>query len=296
MLLREIKNIFHKELDPLYGKEEVASFFYLLIEHYFELERFVLALQPELVIDKEQETIVFKALSELKLEKPIQHIIGSTHFMELDFKVNEHVLIPRPETEELVRWILDDIRQLKPSLNILDIGTGSGCIPISLAKNVSDAQIIALDISPEALEVAKENATTHHVKVDFQQADILNLNFSSDTEQSRSISFVNELDYDVIVSNPPYVRELEKAEMSRNVLAHEPSIALFVPDNDPLKFYRSIVTFAAQHLKPKGHLYLEINQYLGAEMQELLQELEFKTIELRKDMYGNNRMIKGSKK
>jgi release factor glutamine methyltransferase len=280
VLLREIKNIFHKELDTLYGAAEVSSFFFLLIEHYFDLERFVLAIQPDLVIDKEQETKIFKALADLKLEKPIQYITGTAHFMELDFKVNAHVLIPRPETEELVRWISYDVKITEP-LTILDMGTGSGCIPISLAKNLKQAQVHALDISNEALEVAKNNAKTHEVQINFFQADMLNWNI--------------ELEYDIIVSNPPYVRELEKEEMQNNVIAHEPGIALFVPDEDPLKFYRAIVKFASEHLNAKGVLYLEINQYLGKEMVDLLSDSHFENIELRKDMFGNDRMLKGTK-
>tara|TARA_R110002051_G_scaffold314839_1_gene392380 strand:+ start:6222 stop:7070 length:849 start_codon:yes stop_codon:yes gene_type:complete len=279
VLLREIKNIFHSELDVLYGKDEVSSFFYMLIEHYFNLERFVLAIQPELVIDKEQETVIFNALAELKLEHPIQHIIGSSHFMDMDFKVNPHVLIPRPETEELVRWVIEDNEKAELPLAILDMGTGSGCIPISLTKYLPNANIFGLDISLDALEVAQENNKIHGTKVEFFQADMLNLNHKNN--------------YDIIVSNPPYVRELEKAEMQKNVIDHEPSIALFVPDEDPLKFYRAIVNFASRHLNDKGSLYLEINQYLGNEMIELLQKYEFHTIKLKQDMYGNDRMLKG---
>jgi release factor glutamine methyltransferase len=279
VLLREIKNIFHSELDVLYGKDEVASFFYLLIEHYFDLERFVLAIQPELVIDKEEETILFRALSELKLERPIQHIIGSSYFIELDFKVNSHVLIPRPETEELVRWIIEDNEKAEKPLTILDMGTGSGCISISLDKNLHSANVHGLDISSDALEVAQENNKTHGTEVVFFQADILNLNYKGT--------------YDIIVSNPPYVRELEKAEMQNNVIDHEPSIALFVPDEDPLKFYRAIINFASRNLKDKGSLYLEINQYLGNEMIALLKKYEFHTIIMKKDMFGNDRMLKG---
>ncbi|WP_324026812.1 peptide chain release factor N(5)-glutamine methyltransferase [Maribacter sp. BPC-D8] len=286
MLLREINNIYHSELDVIYGKEEVNSFFYLLIEHYFDLERFVLVIQPELVIDKEQETVIFQALSELKLEKPIQHIIGTAYFMDLDFKVNGYVLIPRPETEELVRWILDDHKNTAKALTILDMGTGSGCIPISLDKNLTDAKVFGLDISTDALKVAEENNGLHGANVKFFKADMLSLN----TETS-----VKELDqkFDIIISNPPYVRELEKAEMQNNVIDHEPSLALFVPDEDPLKFYSSVVNFAAEHLNEKGCLYLEINQYLGKETKQLLEKSNFKTIELRKDMFGNDRMIKG---
>ncbi|WP_405414333.1 peptide chain release factor N(5)-glutamine methyltransferase [Maribacter sp. Asnod1-A12] len=289
MLLKEIKNIFHLELDAIYGKDEVNSFFYLLIEHYFDLERFVLAMQPELIIDKEQETIMFQALSELKLEKPIQHIIGTSYFMDLDFKVNEHVLIPRPETEELVRWILDDVKDVKQSLTILDMGTGSGCIPISLDKNLINAKVFGLDISSDALKVADENNRLLGASVNFFKADILSLDKETATK---------ELDqkFDIIISNPPYVRELEKEEMQNNVIAHEPGLALFVPDEDPLKFYSAVVNFAADHLNEDGCLYLEINQYLGKKTMSLLEESNFKTIELRKDMFGNDRMIKGIRK
>ncbi|MEP2280881.1 peptide chain release factor N(5)-glutamine methyltransferase [Maribacter sp.] len=289
MLLREIKNIFHLELDAIYGKDEVNSFFYLLIEHYFNLERFVLVMQPELNLDKEQETAIFGALSELKLEKPIQHITGTAHFMDLDFKVNKHVLIPRPETEELVRWILDDVKELNRSLTILDMGTGSGCIPVSLDKNLTDADIFGLDISVDALAVAKENNKLLHADVTFLQADILSLDKETSAKEL-------ERKFDVIISNPPYVRELEKAEMQNNVIDNEPSLALFVPDNDPLKFYKAVVDFAAEHLNENGCLYLEINQYLGEETKQLLLDSNFKTIGLRKDMFGNDRMIKGVRK
>lgn len=289
MQLKEVKNIFHAELDAIYGKDEVNSFFYLLIEHYFELERFVLALQPNLNIEKEQETILFKALSDLKLHKPIQHITGTAHFMDLDFTVNEHVLIPRPETEELVRWVLDDAKEVKHPLNILDMGTGSGCIPISLDKNLVDAKVYALDVSPQALVVAEENNRTLGANVTFVKADMLS---------SHSKTSAKELDqkFDIIISNPPYVRELEKAEMQNNVIDHEPSLALFVPDEDPLKFYKAVVNFASEHLNKNGCLYLEINQYLGEETKQILQQSNFKTIELRPDMFGNDRMIKGISK
>ncbi|SIQ58474.1 peptide chain release factor N(5)-glutamine methyltransferase [Maribacter ulvicola] len=289
MLLKEIKNIFHAELDVIYGKEEVDSFFYLLIEHYFDLERFILAIQPELVIDKAQEIVIFKALSELKLEKPIQHIMGTAHFMDLDFMVNKHVLIPRPETEELVRWVLDDFKTATNALTILDMGTGSGCIPISLDKNLTDAKVLGLDISTDALKVAEENNRLLNADVKFLHADILSL------EKETSTKELNQK-FDIVISNPPYVRELEKAEMQSNVIDHEPSLALFVPDEDPLKFYSAVVNYAAEHLNENGCLYLEINQYLGEETKHLLLDSNFKTIELKKDMFGNDRMIKGIKK
>lgn len=281
MLLKEIKTIFHQELDVIYPKEEVDAFFYRLIEHYLKLDRFVLVLQPNLAITKEEEQPIFEALAGLKLEKPLQYILGTAHFMDLELKVNENVLIPRPETEELVEWILEEC-QVMPSrdLKILDIGTGSGCIAMALAKGLPNAKVYALDVSEEALKVAQENAESNQVEIEFIQMDVLNPNNL-------------ELKFDIIVSNPPYVRELEKHEIKNNVKAYEPSLALFVPDEDALLFYRAIIAFAEKHLLEKGHLYLEINQYLGKETKALLEAHNFSEIELRKDLFGNDRMLKG---
>ncbi len=280
MLLKEIKNIYHRELDAIYEQEEVDSFFYLVIDHYLDLERFVLALKPNLVVTKADEQPLFEALGQLKLEKPIQYILGSTQFMDLEFKVNENVLIPRPETEELVRWIIDDYEILgNKEINILDIGTGSGCIAISLAKYLKNAKVKALDVSDKVLEVAKQNAILNEVEIDFVQANILN-------------KVIHKEKYDIIVSNPPYVRMLEKEQMNSNVIENEPELALFVEDKDSLVFYRKISEFAKSNLKKEGCLYFEINQYLGAETKALLVN-DFYEVELHKDMFGNDRMLKG---
>ncbi len=284
MLLKEIKNIFHKELDESFPKEEVDSFFYMVIEHYLGMERFILTMQPNLVVSKEEEQPLFEALSQLRLHRPIQYIIGKAHFMDMDFSVDENVLIPRPETEELVRWILKEVQGTRyevrsSKFKILDIGTGSGCISISLAKNLPEAQIFALDISEKALEVAKQNALDNDVVVKFINEDVLKL---------ESL----EIEFDVIVSNPPYVREQEKKQMDKNVTDHEPGLALFVSDENPLKFYNAIGRFAKENLKVNGSLYLEINQYLPKETEQLLKNYNFSEIELRKDMFGNYRMMK----
>ncbi|MEZ4970521.1 MAG: peptide chain release factor N(5)-glutamine methyltransferase [Flavobacteriaceae bacterium] len=282
MLLKEIKNIYHIELAPLFPQEEVDSFFYLVIDHYLGLERFVLALQPNLVVSKENEEPLFYALSQLKLERPVQYILGKAHFCELEFRVNENVLIPRPETEELVYWILMEVQKkaFHEGLRILDIGTGSGCIAISLAKNLPNAQVYALDVSKKALQLAKRNAVDNGVDIVFLEADILSVEGIRD-------------EYDVIVSNPPYVRELEKLEMKNNVVGYEPGLALYVSDDDPLIFYKKIILFALSRLKKNGILFFEINQYLGKEMKQLLEAHNFSKIELRKDMFGNDRMLKG---
>ena len=289
MQLKEIKTIFQHELKELYPKEEIDSFFNTLINHYLKLERFVLVLEPELTITKTEEQPLFEALSRLKKEEPIQYIIGETHFLDLCLKVNRHVLIPRPETEELVNWVLDTERSrsdVSIQLNdlttkIIDIGTGSGCIAIALAKALPKAKVIAIDISEDALTVARENAQKNEVKVEFTQADALNLEL--------------EPEFDVIVSNPPYVRELEQKEMKNNVKKYEPKRALFVPDGDPLKFYRAITLFARKSLKPNGLLFFEINQYLPQETKDILLTNGFNDVELRTDIFGNFRMLKGRK-
>ncbi len=281
MLLREIKNIFHKELDPIYPVEEVDGFFQILIEHYLGLQRFALALEPDLIISKVEERPLFEGLSQLKLEHPIQYITGVAYFMEMDFAVNKNVLIPRSETEELVRWAIDDHRNLNKEINILDIGTGSGCIAVSLAKNLPKAKVYALDVCGQALEIAHQNAVANEVDVNFLEADILTLK-------------TLKVKFDVIISNPPYVREQEKKEMRKNVLNNEPALALFVSDKNPLRFYKAIIDFAKDNLKREGTLYFEINQFLGKETQQLFEDHGFSEIGLRKDMFENDRMLKGS--
>lgn len=193
------------------------------------------------------------------------------------------MLVPRPETEELVDWIIDENRD-KPHLQILDIGTGSGCIAISLAKNLKETQVTAIDVSVKALEIASQNALYNKAEINFIQADILK---TENLMPNLSLS-----PFDIIVSNPPYVRHLEKTSISRNVLDFEPHLALFVEDNDALLFYRKIAQLALQNLKPNGKLYFEINQYLGQEMVNLLASLGFVAITLKKDIYGNDRMIR----
>ncbi len=300
MLLSEIKTLFHKELDALYAKEEVDTFFYRMIEHYLGLDRFVLALEPYYTITKEEEQPLFEGLSQLKLEKPLQYILGEAHFMDLTLAVNEHVLIPRPETEELVRWVvnefgvqslefgvMNDEKELpepmtqNSKLKILDIGTGSGCIAIALAKAFPEAKVYALDVSVEALEVARENAKTNQVAIEFIQADILNLDLN--------------LNVDLIISNPPYVREQEKEAMHNNVLEHEPSGALFVPDENPLLFYEAIMEYGQKHLNPKGAIFFEINQYLAEETRQILVDNHFDEVIVRKDIFGNFRMLKATR-
>ena len=282
--IKEYRTQFIQELSPIYDEGEAESFFYLILEEKKQLKRIDLALNPDLDFSNDEMQIYNSILEQLKLEIPIQYLLGKTSFYGLEFEVNENVLIPRPETEELVEWILESQKSKVESQNvkIIDIGTGSGCIAISLAKNISNAQVFAIDVSEKALATAKKNAETNEVNVTFLQANILQ---TEDLEQQ----------FDIIVSNPPYVRELEKVEIKKNVLDNEPHLALFVDDNDALVFYRKIAELAQKSLSPNGQLFFEINQYLGIEMIDLLDKMGFKNIELRKDIYGNDRMIRGTR-
>jgi release factor glutamine methyltransferase len=277
MLIKEYKNKFIQELKSIYDVAEIESFFFIVLEAFHDKKRIDLALNPDFEIDTIQILQWETVLSQLKDQKPIQYILGETEFFGLRFYVDKNTLIPRPETEELVEWIIKDNANTK-DLKILDIGTGSGCIAISLAKNIPYATVFAIDVSEKALAVAKKNAQRNDVSVTFLEKNIL------ETEDL-------EHQFDVIVSNPPYVRHLEKAEIHQNVLAFEPHLALFVEDNDALLFYRKIAELAKKNLSKNGLLYFEINQYLGKEMVELLQQYDFKNIQLKKDVYGNDRMI-----
>ncbi len=287
MKLKETKQLFQNELTGLYDVEEIDNFFYLIVEFYFGLKRISLALNPDFSISEEEQKKIEKALQDLKKEKPIQYILCETEFFGLVFKTNPHVLIPRPETEELVEWILNLAKSTTNStINILDIGTGSGCIAVSVAKNLVNANVFALDVSEEALEVAKQNAKINKVSIEFIKADILNA-------ESWSSEFKN-MKFDIIVSNPPYVRELEKEKMKSNVLNYEPHLALFVQNDDPLLFYKAITEFAVNNLKLNGNLFFEINEYLGRQMIQLLRTNNFDAIELKQDIFKKDRMIKGT--
>ena len=281
MLIQEFKHHFFLELSNDYPETEIQSFFNILIEFKLHLSRIQLALEHNFELDRDDLDFLENALLKLKNQIPVQYIVGETAFCGLLFKVDKNVLIPRPETEELVEWIFQNHKK-NESIKILDIGTGSGCIAISLAKNLPNAEVFALDVSAEALDVAKKNASMNAVKVDFIQADILTIEKLPDT-------------FDVIVSNPPYVRESEKDLMQQNVLSNEPHIALFVENENPLLFYDKIAELAKNHLTENGVLYFEINQYLGMETVDLLKTKGFKNIELKKDIYGVDRMVKGLK-
>jgi release factor glutamine methyltransferase len=289
MTVQDFRDAFISTLAGIYPPEEVHALLYRSLEHYLGLSRVEVALSRKQILKDAQRLLLEETLERLSQQEPIQYILGETEFYDLDFLVNTTTLIPRPETEELVRWIVDDVyatniknkdAQYRPK--VLDIGTGSGCIAISLAKNIPSAIVQGVDVSLQALEMAAANAKRNQADVSFYQQDILNTDRLKGT-------------YDIIVSNPPYVRELEKAEIEVNVLAFEPHSALFVSDQDPLLFYRKIAALAVEYLNPKGILFLEINQYLGQETVALLKAIGFTQVALKQDMFGKDRMIKAQK-
>jgi len=281
MTIKVLQEEFQKQLIFNYPKDEINSFFYLLSEAFLDKNRLDIALAPNDQINNSKTTLFLDALAQLKNEYPIQYIIGEVEFMDLTFEVNENVLIPRPETEELINWVLS-AEEDSEELSILDIGTGSGCIPVILAHSLTKSSVTSFDISEKAIEVAKKNAIKNKVELKLVVQNILSID-------------TLDASYDIIISNPPYVRESEKAQMKNNVLKYEPDIALFVSDDDPLIFYRHIARLAIKSLKPSGVLYFEINQYLGSTLCKLLKDLGFKEIELKKDIYGADRMIRAIK-
>lgn len=275
-----IREYIKRELDHIYSQGEISAIIQLILESKLKIS-IIESLSYKLTNLSDSElNILNEILEKLKTKEPIQYILGETHFYNLDFIVNKNVLIPRPETEELIEWIINDNKE--QTITILDIGTGSGCIAISLAKHIPSVEVHAWDISPKALEVSKINAQKNNAKVNFALKDILT------TESEDQM-------YDVIVSNPPYITESEKSLMHQTVLDFEPHQALFVPDASPLIFYERIADFALKSLKKGGHIYYEINQSNGKDTKEMLHIKGFTNIELRTDLAGNDRMIKATK-
>lgn len=278
--VKQLINSFNQELESFYPKEEIRNFTGIILAHLLGFSRTDMLIKTDYELGEADRRFCMDALLKLKQQVPIQYIVGHTLFYGLTFYVDKNVLIPRPETEELVQWIIQDTEFTAPA--ILDIGTGSGCIPIALKKHMPQAKVTAWDISPKAITLAKRNAKANNVEIDFNLQDVLAPNI----EISRK--------YDIIVSNPPYVRELEKKIMQDNVLKHEPHLALFVKDNDPLLFYRAISKLATQALNANGRLYFEINEALGKQTSHLMRNMGFKEVELGNDIFGKNRMVKGS--
>ena len=294
MIVKQYRNYFNETLKTIYPITEIDSFFFLLLEEYLGFRRVDIVLKSDFKITQENLNLLQSATKQLEQEVPLQYIIGKTEFYGLPFVVNKHVLIPRPETEELVAWVVSESSRFKTfntstkqntetkQLKILDIGTGSGCIPISLKKQLPFAKISAIDISKEALTVAKKNAVLNNVDIHFILQDIL-----------KTVAL--DQHYDIIISNPPYVRESEKKELKNNVLKNEPHVALFVENDNPLIFYAKIAELAKKYLNKNGLLFFEINQYLGTETIDLVNKKGLKNIQLKKDMFGNDRIIVASK-
>ncbi len=278
--IADIKKYFVNTLTDLYGEEEAEAIFYYVMEYLFQFSRNAYLLHKSTTISESELLKVHFILKKLKKGIPLQYVLGEAFFMGMKLKVNPDVLIPRPETEELVDWIIKN----HPSENIesiIDIGTGSGCIALGLKKFLPQTKVYALDVSKAALQIAQENATINKLTIDWIEADILSPQMKLNSN------------FSIIVSNPPYVTNAEAASMHKNVLENEPHLALFVPENDALIFYRKILTIAQNYLRNKGWVYFEINQYQASEMLELLKNFNFINIELKKDISGNYRMIRG---
>ncbi len=274
MTLKDFKLKMISELSSIYEIDELNSIFNLLAEDYLNIPRSKILLADEIGLNESNQMLFSSALERLKAHEPIQYILGKTNFMDLEFKVNSSVLIPRPETEELVRLMLKKDFDGK---EILDIGTGSGCIAISLAKNLPNSKVSAMDISIDALEVAKENAKLNNVSIEFIHADIFE--YQSDKK------------YDVIVSNPPYVTESEKLKLKKNVLGFEPELALFVDDVTPLKYYESIINFSLNNLNSQAQIFFETNENYKHELNKLAQNYEHNIIEFKLDNHNKNRFL-----
>ncbi|GAA4087554.1 peptide chain release factor N(5)-glutamine methyltransferase [Mucilaginibacter panaciglaebae] len=267
---------FKQGLAGIYDTREIASISLMVLTEIINTSKANIKAFGDRQLTFAQQNELNGILAQLKTGKPLQYTLGYAEFYGLRFKVNPATLIPRPETEELVQWVLDSSPNTNSS--ILDIGTGTGCIAISLKKNLTNVQVSAMDVSVDALNTAKENAVLNEVDVNFIEADILN--YTSDKK------------YSIIVSNPPYVTLEDKIRMHRNVTDFEPHSALFVPEDDPLLFYRAIADFALASLEPDGLLFFEINESFGKETAQLLTDSGFKDVEIRKDLSGRDRMIR----
>ena len=274
MTLQDFKLKMISELSSIYEMDELNSIFNILSDDYLKIPRSKILIADEIDLNESNQLLFLSALERLKTHEPIQYVLGKTTFMDLEFKVNSSVLIPRPETEELIRLMLKEDLDGK---EILDIGTGSGCIAISLEKNLLNAKVSALDISVDALEVAKENAKLNNVDIEFINADIFE--YQSDKK------------YDIIVSNPPYVLESEMRSMKKNILNYEPKIALFVKDINPLKYYESLMSLSNHQLNTKGRIYFEINENYKYELNKLAQNYEYNIIEFKLDNHNKNRFL-----
>jgi release factor glutamine methyltransferase len=275
--LTSIKAYFKNELNSFFDATEIESMFSIVVEHYFNITKKDFILTPDKRLSESDLLKVIYCVKGLKTKKPLAYILGEWEFSGLPFKVDENTLIPRPETEELVNLI---IKENEGDLNVLDIGTGTGCIPVALKKQNNNYQVFAVDVSKEALKIASQNALLNEVEVTFLEYDIL---------KNRNSNFQQQLD--IIVSNPPYIPESDKADMDANVLDFEPHLALFVANHEPLLFYDAIADFAKINLKNNGRLYFEIHANYGNETLALIESKGFSNVKLIKDINGKDRIV-----
>ncbi|ATL47704.1 protein-(glutamine-N5) methyltransferase, release factor-specific [Chitinophaga caeni] len=273
-----------QQLQSIYDSRESATIANILLEHISGYNKMDRILFKDESLDASQEAKLLLAIQSLLAHQPLQYIIEAAWFYGMQFYVNQHVLIPRPETEELVSWVLEEQHTMHGEVNIIDIGTGSGCIPISIKKHWEAANVYGIDLSETALEVARKNAEQLQVEVNFTGQDILRANA---LEQLPT--------FDIIVSNPPYIKESEKKQMQKNVLDYEPGIALFVPDHDPMLFYRTIASIAMEKLRKGGKIFFEINEAHAPEVEGCLHDAGFHNVLRKQDIFGKDRMVSGRK-
>jgi release factor glutamine methyltransferase len=284
MTIKEYYRYYLQKLQTIYDLDEAATMAGWVFENKAALKRSDILKDPELKLDTDTVTKLNYTLQRLLQHEPVQYVLGETWFCNLKFKVNSHVLIPRPETEELVEWIVADEKKENSSnhLTVIDIGTGSGCIAVAIKKKIPSAIISAVDVSKEALVTAKANAIDNETKIDFIQFDFLDESLWDQLPK-----------FDIIASNPPYIPVNEKEKLDKNVTLFEPHTALFVPDHSPLLFYEKIALFAKKHLKEEGKIYVETHEeFANATVHVLLKQ--FKTVELKQDLTGKNRMVKAT--
>lgn len=282
-ILQDFELSFQHELKSIYGSDEIKSIFLLVVEELLGIKRITYPFKKDDIVCENDALRFRRILQDLKKSRPIQYILNKADFYGELFEVNESVLIPRQETEELVDLIIKT-HATSSHLKVIDVGTGSGCIPIILSKYLNQAQVTTVDISKEAIHIARKNAQSLGEPVHFINADILEWDYVFSDQQ-----------YDIIVSNPPYITPNEKQQMQQNVLAYEPELALFVEESAPLIFYDVISSFALKHLTPNGDLYFEINQYLGPETKDLIEKKGFRQVQLINDINGVNRIIHAKK-
>ncbi|MBL6449839.1 peptide chain release factor N(5)-glutamine methyltransferase [Fulvivirga sp. 29W222] len=276
------KKLFKYIIDGIHleeSVEEIQSIAYLVMEHVFGMDRAEIILDRSINVSNSKEKELKEFIKRINTHEPIQYIIGKTEFYGREFKVDRGVLIPRGETEELVQLIIKENHGKK--IKFLDIGTGTGCIPITLLKELKGSRAFAIDYDPRAIKVSRKNAQLHSIQVEFMLIDILNEPIPVQT-------------LDVIVSNPPYVTENDRLQMKPNVLKYEPAMALFVEDSDPLLYYRRIAELAKSTLKEHGVLYFEINERFGKEVQALLEVMDYSNVQIVKDLHGKDRIVRAS--